>query len=154
MQMRLEAKGFAEAFRRLGELTPRLERNVIAGANRAAMRQWEPIVRAAAPVRRPATPGSTVMGGRGRARRVPGHLRRSIKFRQVRRSKRPGALAHVLHKGPAFYARFVIQGKGRVRRRNAYFAAAFLRGRGAATAMWRRQFVKGFNAQVRRLNRG
>lgn len=148
--MRLEATGFDEAIKAIELLPGRLQKNVIVTANRNATKVFAEAVRSRAPVRR----GDSLRSDSGWAR-PPGYLRSQIKVKKVRKQFTPyGGIAHVVHKGAAFYSRFVTKGEGNVGRGNPFVQRAYDASRNHVQNVWRQEFVKGFNRQVRRLNRG
>lgn len=154
MEIKLKADGFDRALANLSQLTPRLQRNVIAASNRAAMRVYLNAAIPAAPVRAPKTPGSVVFGLGGKSR-VPGYLRRQLKVKAVSKRVSLGAISHVLHKRGAYYLRFVVQGRGgrgHGSTPNPFLQRVYVTHRAAAVARWSAQFVRGFNREVRRLH--
>lgn len=153
MEIKLEAEGFDRAMANLSALTPRLQRNVIRAANRAALRVYLQAAAQAAPVRSPKTSGAVVLD-LGSKPRTPGHLRRQLKVRATRRAQ-PGTLSNVLHKGRAYYLRFVVQGRGgrgRGSTRNPFLQRVYVSHRAQAVARWSSEFVRRFDREVKRLH--
>jgi hypothetical protein len=154
VEIKLKAEGFDRAVANLSKLTPRLQRNVIAASNRAAMRVYLNAAIPAAPVRKPKTPGSVVFGLGGKPR-VPGYLRRQLKVKAVSKKISLGAISHVLHKRGAYYLRFVVQGRGgrgKGSTPNPFLSRVYTANRSRVVAAWSQEFVKRYEREVRRLH--
>lgn len=158
--MRIEGEGFRKAVDGFQKLPDRIARNVLGAANREAMRLFLARAQTSAPVRKPKTSGAVIVrttfkGGRRGGPRAPGYLKRQLKFRARRGTRRQGKVSHVLHKGRASYLQFVAQGRGgrgQGSTPNTFLAHVYRSNRSEAVNRWAVEFVRRYRREVQRLH--
>lgn len=160
LKLSIDGAGFRRAVDGFGQLEPRLRKNVVAAANREAMRYYLARAKAAAPVRVPKTPGAQFVrhkfksGGYGPAR-APGFLQREFKVRARRTGRKANKVSHILHKNRARHLQFVVQGlggRGHGSTPNPFLGRVFQSGQREVVNRWAVQFVKGYRREVKKLH--